>query len=86
MNPRTKELARQSGLMIGEDSPLAKFVEQFAKAIINDFKNKTRLTIPPRRPWVWMTKDEVEKINKGGGTTNFRIALAEELVKEKNCA
>jgi len=41
-------------------------------------------TAPPKKEWVGLTGEELQEIYQGGGTVHFKLAMAEEKLKEKN--
>jgi uncharacterized protein YukE len=38
----------------------------------------------PKKEWVGLTGEELQEIYQGGGTVHFKLAMAEEKLKEKN--
>ena len=37
-----------------------------------------------KKEWVGLTGEELQEIYQGGGTVHFKLAMAEEKLKEKN--
>ena len=37
-----------------------------------------------KKEWVGLTDEELQEIYQGGGTVHFKLAMAEEKLKEKN--
>jgi hypothetical protein len=53
------------------------------KALIKLVKKKLEKK-SKKKEWVGLTGEELQEIYQGGGTVHFKLAMAEEKLKEKN--